>query len=111
MQTHEIKAGLVPARLVDPRDWGNRREESDGYSGEIAQHGKHRVILCRDGIQWIIQRKGGSRRGSVRWRSLSYCTTKKALLRLWATVEPDAAALQTLTALPEYTREIVGGAQ
>jgi hypothetical protein len=43
------------------------REASDGYTGEIcralAPSGSFRVIACRDGIQWIIQRLTRARGG------------------------------------------------
>lgn len=61
-----------------------------------------RVVVCRDGIQWILQRreKGAATRP---WRP----TTKKALIRLCGElelpVEPNAAEL--LDALPERTGE------
>lgn len=61
----------------------SRHETADEYRLVIAQHGFVRVILCRDGIQFIVQKRkiGGAKRP---WRSLSYFTTKKALLRLCA---------------------------
>lgn len=62
------------------------RETSDGYSDEICRAGGHRVIVCRDGIQWIIQRitraSGGPPRAS--WRAVAYLTTRQGLERLWA---------------------------
>ena len=63
--------------MIDP----SRHETADDYCVVIARHSCLRIILCRDGIQYIIQKrkKGGAKRP---WRSLSYSTTKKALLRL-----------------------------
>ncbi len=70
-------------------------ESADAYVRVIARHGRHRVILCRDGIQWIIQRRKSGVTG--RWKALSYCTTRAALIRLWPTSEgpvpPEIAAL------------------
>lgn len=61
-----------------------------------------RVIVCRDGLQWIIQhrKKGGAERP---WRAVRYCRTRKALLRLCAAFcEPlDPAAQAVLGALPK----------
>ncbi len=46
------------------------RETEDDYSGEIFRRGDYRVILCRDGIQWIVQRR---RKGAAaRWLALGY---------------------------------------
>jgi hypothetical protein len=61
-------------------------ETADNYSKEVARCENYRVILCRDDIQWIIQRKH-----SDRWRSESYCTTKSALIREWTRRVSDAA--------------------
>lgn len=53
------------------------KEEADDYPRVVCQLNDHwRVILCKDGIQWILQKWAGQR-----WRGRSYCTTKSALLR------------------------------
>lgn len=81
-----------------------RVESHDTYAPQIVRAGLFRVILCRDGIQWIIQRQKSAAAG--RWRSLHYCQTRKALLRLWPTSElPSeeiaAASLAVLGTPPE----------
>ncbi|WP_135507045.1 hypothetical protein [Roseovarius aestuariivivens] len=66
----------------------------------------HRVIVCKDGIQWILQqRKNGG--GKWPWRALGYFWTRKALMRLAASLcKPvDPAAWAALAALPK----IIGG--
>ena len=80
------------------------QETADGYGRVIAQLSPDwRVILCRDAIQWIIQRrkKGGAERP---WRGVHYCRTRKALLRLCATscgrMDPNTLAI--LLVLPEH---------
>ena len=83
------------------------QETSDECQGVIAWLGfEHRVIVCRDGIQWIAQRrkKGGAERP---WRSLGYFRSREALTRFCATlcVRIDPAAWAALAALPE----IIGG--
>ncbi|MFH0297222.1 hypothetical protein AAFX91_08260 [Bradyrhizobium sp. 31Argb] len=55
-----------------------------------------RVIECRDGVQWIVQR-GHSVNGAMRWDGVSFCRTKQALLRC-AGVQPGENP--TLDALP-----------
>ena len=78
-------------------------ETSDAW-GKVVAHPAPgwRVIVCRDDLQWIIQRRknGGAERP---WRALHYCRTRKALLRLCASlcgqIDPNASA--TLEALPE----------
>jgi hypothetical protein len=63
-------------------------ETSDQYPRVVAVFdAKRRVIECPAGLQWIIQEhKGG------RWRSVSFCRTKEALLRLTG----NPAVLQSL---------------
>ena len=72
------------------------RETSDSYLGELIRQGDYRVILCMDGIQWILQR-GKKDRAGARWVSIGYCTTEKALTRLWhgktGRIHPDMQRL------------------
>ena len=63
-----------------------------------------RVIVCRDGIQWILQRRGQERPAGARWEGRAYCRTREALVRLCRAYsgpisDPDANA--TIEALPE----------
>ena len=78
----------------------DHRETSDRYLGEIHRQGQYRVILCKDGIQWIIQRQ--KRGAAARWQALGYCTSREALLRLWAT--HNDAICPELLALPLTVR-------
>ncbi|MGJ8585424.1 MAG: hypothetical protein ACSHXD_15120 [Marinosulfonomonas sp.] len=69
------------ANIPDYSCW----ETHDLYRNVVVSDGRHRVILCRDAIQWIIQRRRRSvRPGQPAWDALSYCTTKSALVRLGA---------------------------
>ena len=62
----------------------DHRETSDCYHGELFRDGDYRVAVCRDGIQWLLQRKTHARSpAGARWESIAYCTTQKALTRLW----------------------------
>jgi hypothetical protein len=68
-------------------------ETTEEYPAVIAVlDARTRVIECRDGIQWIIQRRQG--KGRDPWRGVSFCRTKEALLRL-------AGRHPALDALPE----------
>lgn len=87
----------------------DHREASDSNAREITRHGKHRVILCRDGIQWIIQRRAGKSGIRAQWKALHYVTTRKALLRIWPCLEPASGALSPLHSLPERARLGKGG--
>lgn len=61
------------------------RERDDNYQAVVHRHGSWRVIICKDGIQWIIQRakKAGTER---RWHAVSYVTSRFALMRLWSSL-------------------------
>jgi hypothetical protein len=62
-----------------------------------------RVIVCRDGIQWVLQARNGTATvSSSDWRGRSYCRTREALIRCSdleaGAIDPAAAAV--LAALP-----------
>ncbi|WP_299847733.1 hypothetical protein [uncultured Roseovarius sp.] len=79
-----------------------QHETSDSYHGEIVRRGSHRAIICRDGIQYIIQQSRKVRAGST-WRAVGYCTTKKALIRLSVALEP--LLVPELEALPDHAHQ------
>jgi hypothetical protein len=54
----------------------SRQESADDYPGVVAELGKWRVVECRDGEQWILQRKSGT------WEARSFCRTSEALRRV-----------------------------
>ncbi|MBR1212055.1 hypothetical protein [Bradyrhizobium sp. JYMT SZCCT0180] len=80
------------------------RETADDYPRIVAVlNSAWRVIECRDGLQWILQRRGSPERArGDDWRGRSYCRTKEALLRCTreyaGEIEPDAHTV--LVALP-----------
>ena len=79
----------------------DHREGSDTYHAEIFRKGRYRVILCKNAIQWIIQRR--DRLAGTRWRGLSYCICRDSLISVWhedmgLNVPPE------MLALPETVR-------
>ena len=62
---------------------------------------KTRVIECRAGIQWIVQRRVSS--GRYPWDAVSFCRTKEALLRCVA--EYTKENHPALAALPDRFQE------
>ena len=89
---------------------GSHRERDEGYSGVVAILAPGwRVILCKDGLQWIVQHKGAGKD----WRSLRFCASRAGLLdslRLASAVSPEARRI--IAALPENAcahRRGVGG--
>lgn len=61
----------------------DHRETADGYRGVILDLGRYRVAICRDGLQWLYQRRRpGAAGGGTAWDTLGYCVTRAALIRL-----------------------------
>jgi hypothetical protein len=90
------------------RTLSSHHETADNYVGIIALLCScHRVIVCKDRIQWILQRRknGGAERP---WRGIGYFCTRDALIRVSATLcgRIDPAAMAILAALPSH----IGGA-
>ena len=84
----------------------SHRERDDAYTGKIAQFSpRWRLVLCKDQIQWIIQKKESSHRGF--WRSKHYLTCKDSVLkasgRLGLLCDPNIN--EVLKALPEYAKQ------
>ena len=85
-----------------------KRETSDSYEGVICRIAKtHRVILCKDGLQWIIQSSDGERGGRRRWTGKSYTTSRDKLIKLCRRLDgfSEQIHLPILLELSEY----VGG--
>ena len=54
----------------------SHRERDDAYFGTIVQFSpRWRLVLCKDQMQWIIQKKESSRRGD--WRGLKYLNMQR----------------------------------
>lgn len=93
----EVEHGNDSKKPLQNQPSTAHKESADDYKREIYRSGKWRAIVCRDGIQWVIQRakKSGP---TLAWRGVSYCTTKAALIRCWAekTKLPVPTRLDTL---------------
>lgn len=77
----------------------SRRETDEGYQAVLAVTAdrRYRVINCKDGIQWIVQRRdivGG------RWRSQAYYRRKTSLVRDLGNL-PDKGFVGTIQGFPE----------
>jgi len=82
----------------------SHRESDEAYRGVVALlNDRWGVIVCKDGIQWILQRQdaGKSLHGAP-WRGRSYCRTRQALIRdaRYHAGDISPAALSILEALP-----------
>lgn len=79
----------------------SHRESDEACESIIFASAKFRVIVCKGNTQWIIQtRHGKNCRGSA-WRSVSYCCTRKALIREWHFKTGDYHGAVVLGQLPE----------
>lgn len=59
---------------------GSSREGDDTYLKVVLVLDQStRIIECRDGIQWIIQRKDRLNKTGSRWRGTAYCRTRARL--------------------------------
>lgn len=76
----------------------DHRETSDTYGWEVFRHKGHRIIRCKENIQWIIQRRKTG--AGARWEAFSYCVTQKALSRVWTAhtggTVPDFQLMQSI---------------
>lgn len=100
--TGNISETSTPVIRRAPRE--NHREAADDYRGELARlNDGFRVIVCKDGLQWIIQRRDGWTAGAPRWTGFRYHLTRDALIAACrASCAPcDPAALAMLATLPE----------
>ena len=80
-----------------------RREISDFYSRVITVLApRWRVVTCRNGIQWILQKRTAEPLHKGIWRGHSYHTTQNSLIEACAKLEllSDDRARAAVDALP-----------
>ena len=83
------------------------RERDDEYCEVIVQLApRWRVIVCKDYLQWIIQKRTAEPLHRGEWRGQSYVTSRNSLIRLCASLGLLSGdnARATLDALPEQFR-------
>jgi len=91
----------------------NQLDREHGESGDIYDrvvvrlNEKWRVVECRAGIQWILQRRKSASDGGG-WSSRSFCRTSEAIRRLARQhAKPiDPEALVVLDRLPPWIEEV-----
>ena len=95
--------GLRAAPVTAPQ---THRERDDGYKSVVAQlTTRWRVIVCKDGMQWIVQQKEASNGGP--WRGMGYHTNRDGLLRACGSLEAlDSSGLEALEALPDCASQL-----
>ena len=88
-------------------DW-EHGESGDGYDRVVVRlNEKWRIVECRAGIQWILQRRKSASDGGG-WSSRSFCRTSEALRRVAAehagAIDPEAQ--EALDRLPEWIEDV-----
>lgn len=91
------------ANVPQVRRARQHHETADEYSQIVVRlNTTWRVIVCKHGIQWILQRKDANRSGRPRWKAVRYFRTRNALIRVSRTscgaIAPAVQAI--LEALP-----------
>ena len=82
----------------------SHRERDDAFVQVVAQLApRWRVIVCKDYLQWIIQKRSAEPLHRGVWRGQSYTTARNSLVRLCASrgLISDPIVRATLDALPE----------
>lgn len=80
-RNQEICQNACAAKPTARRVAKSSHESADDYVGVVTSlDDKHRVIICKDAIQWIIKVRRGQRGGQARWVGKSYFTTSKAVI-------------------------------
>ena len=72
---------LEPQPPVAHVQGGNGSEHSDDYRSVVAVlNDQWRVVVCRVGIRWILQRRRGQIGDKPRWDGRNFCRSKAGLL-------------------------------
>lgn len=75
----------------------SHRERDQDYRDVVVDFGDGwRVILCRDGIQWILQRHVAGRSRRPEWRGVRYCLSRVGLIAVSVSLRGGAEGLENL---------------
>jgi len=99
--TSALNIGIVNVRTL------SSRERDDCYSKVVLQlTPRYRIILCRQGLQWIIQEKEASHEAP--WCAMSYHTSRDNMLNACGKrgflSDPNSEAV--LHALPSHVSKL-----
>ena len=89
--------------VIDP----TLRESDNLYPKVVAQPSiRWRVILCAQGLQWIIQKKESSHAGP--WRAEKYLNSRSALIKACGALGllSDPATEAVIYALPDHMSQL-----
>jgi hypothetical protein len=102
----QIEGGGSAARK--PLTQRSSHETADDYTGVVAHLPNNlRVSICKNALQYLIQQSDGNRGGETRWKTLSYPTSKSAVIELLRRSHSLQGPIlgQLLEALPERPRD------
>ena len=88
----------------------SRRERDDNYWGVIVVlNDRFRIIVCKDAIQFILQKRSVPSPNTGTWAGKSYSTSRSGLIAACSDREllSDPSARQALDALPSDVREYI----
>lgn len=89
---------------VDAQTDYTHRESHDAYRKVIAQPApRWRIIICKHGLQWIVQKRSTSTPNAGVWIGFSYHRTRDALIEVCSRLGllSDTNTEAVLHALPE----------
>jgi hypothetical protein len=97
-----------PTAPVAAEQIPTHRESDDAYRDVAATLAEDlRVIVCKNGLQYIPQRRHADGLRGAAWRSLCYCALKSSLIRAYEGLQGRSGPVSTaaLDALPEKARD------
>ena len=86
----------------------SHRERDDNYAKVIAQLGpRWRIIVCKDDIQFILQKRSVLPPNTGTWSGKSYSTTRDAIIAACSSrsLLSEASARQVLESLPSNVHD------
>lgn len=94
------RPNVCEPKVLPNVDRQDTSESSDNYRNEIFRNGRYRIALCKDGIQWLLQKQDRSK-GS-RWRSERYFTTRASIASQWQSATGQLTVPDEVESLPEF---------
>lgn len=97
----------TPSMGVASTNTPSHRERDENYADIVVKLApRYRIILCPQGLQWVIQKKECSRSGH--WRAEQYLTSRNSLIEACGKrgllSDPNAEAV--LHALPDHVSQV-----
>ena len=98
---------LLGAAVTAPM---SHKERDDNYNSVIVQLApRWRIIICKDGIQFILQKRSSKHSNKGMWIGQSYSTTRDALISICSSLKllSDPRTRAVLKALPDHARNYI----